>query len=122
MKFLHKKLDFGGECVVMGGNYILWPAEKEEFIKVNVHNGSSPINSHMHDFIEIVFIAQGSCHHCYHKTEIMLIPGDVFVVLPHEEHSYNINSKTVIYNCLFYPEVLGEDWNILKESMGIQNL
>ena len=106
----------------MSENYIPWPAEKEEFIKITVHNGNSPISPHMHDFIEIVFIAHGSCHHSYHKTEMLLIPGDVFVVLPHEEHSYSMDSKTIIYNCLFYPEIFGDDWNNLKEIKGIQNV
>lgn len=109
-------------CIIMENNYVPWPAEKEEFIKISVYTGNSPVDAHMHDFIEIVFIAHGSCLHNYHSAEIMLIPGDVFIVLPHEEHSYIIDSKTVIYNCLFYPEVLGEDWTLLKDISGVQNL
>lgn len=106
----------------MSSNYIPWPAEKEEFIKITVYRDNSPVSPHMHDFIEIVFIAQGSCLHRYHSNEIMLIPGDVFVVIPHEIHSYLINSPTVIYNCLFYPEALGTDWSLLKEIDGVNNL
>lgn len=108
--------------MIMDGTYLLWPAEKDEFIKISVYNDNGPVSSHMHDFIEIVFIAHGSCFHKYHDTEVALIPGDVFIVLPHEEHSYMINSKTIIYNCLFYPEVLGEDWKLIKDISGVQNL
>lgn len=106
----------------MDGNYFCWPADKEEYIKVSVYNNHSPVSSHMHDFIEIVFFAHGSGLHKYHKTEARLIPGDVFIVLPHEEHSYRIDSKTIIYNCLFYPEVLGDDWKSIKDIIGVQNL
>jgi AraC-like DNA-binding protein len=106
----------------MDSNYMPWPAENEDLIKISVFNGSTPVNSHMHDYIEIVFFAKGSSLHQYHNNEIMLIPGDVFIVVPHETHSYEINSQTVIYNCLFYPEALGADWNQLKEISGVNNL
>jgi len=106
----------------MGSNYIPWPAENEDHINISVYNDYSPVSSHMHDFIEVVFISQGSCLHRYHNNEIMLIPGDVFVVIPNEIHSYLINSATVIYNCLFYPEALGTDWGLLKEIDGVNNL
>jgi AraC-like DNA-binding protein len=106
----------------MESSYLPWPAEKNELIKINLYNDYYPVNSHRHDFVEIVFVAQGSCIHCYHESEMMLIHGDTFIVLPHEEHEYKINSKTLIYNCLFYPEVLGEDWNVIKGISGINNL
>lgn len=103
-------------------DYIPWPADREDLIKVSVFAGDSPVSTHKHDFIEIVFIAQGTCLHRYHKTEVSLIPGDLFIVVPHEEHSYSIESATVIYNCMFYPEALGEDWKALKEISSIYDL
>lgn len=103
----------------MDTSYFPWPAASEDLIKVFAYIGDSPVYSHRHDYIEIVFIAYGSCMHSYHNTEITLIPGDTFIVVPHEEHSYSINSRTVIYNCLFYPEALGEDWKQMKEIGGI---
>lgn len=106
----------------MDSSYLPWPAEKDELIKINLYNDYYPVNSHRHDFVEIVFVAQGSCIHCYHESEMMLIPGDTFIVIPHEEHEYKINSKTLIYNCLFYTEVLGEDWNVIKSISGLNNL
>jgi AraC-like DNA-binding protein len=103
----------------MDNNYISWPAKAEDLIEVAQYIGDTPVSLHRHDFIEIVFMAYGSCRHQYHGTELTLIPGDVFIVIPHEEHSYLITSKTVIYNCLFYPEALGEDWKHLKEMGGL---
>lgn len=105
----------------MHNDYLPWPAEKENRIQVSLYNGNSPVPPHKHDFIEIVFIANGSCIHKYHNSEITLIPGDVFIVTPHEEHWYAINSKTVIYNCLFYPEALGDDWIKVKEISSLYN-
>ena len=69
------------------------------------------IGLHKHDFVEIAFLARGSCIHSYQGSNIMLIPGDVFTITPQEEHSYKIVDKTVIYNCLFYPDFLDNDRN-----------
>jgi AraC-like DNA-binding protein/quercetin dioxygenase-like cupin family protein len=103
----------------VSNKYLIWPDGRDEQIRVMEHKSTQPVKAHMHDFIEIVFFAHGSCKHTYHGTEATLIPGDAFVVVPHEEHSYEINSQTLIYNCLFYPEALGEDWKALKEIRGI---
>lgn len=100
--------------------YTPWPAEQQDdLIRVSLFTGDSPVVPHMHNFIEMVYIASGSCLHTYHNMEIALMPGDVFIVMPHEEHSYSINAKTVIYNCLFYPDALGEDWDELKDISSI---
>ena len=107
---------------VIANGYLEWPASKGDLIKVMCWVGNEPVQTHMHEFIEISFIAMGSCTHKYHNSEVKLIPGDIFVITPHERHSYEITSKTVIYNCLFYPEVLGEDWNKLKNIMSIYDL
>ena len=106
----------------MATEYLPWPAPKEELVRISVYNDSMPVETHRHDFIEIVFILQGSCLHRYQNTEAVLIPGDAFIVVPHEEHAYDIKSKIVIYNCLFYPEALGEDWKQIKEMAGIFEL
>lgn len=103
----------------MSSDYLPWPSEQEDLIKISVYTGCSPVDSHRHDFVEIVFIMQGSCVHSHRDTDTNLIPGDVFIVEPHEEHAYRISSQTIIYNCLFYPEALGDDWKSLKNLSGI---
>jgi len=77
------------------------------------------VGFHKHDFVEIAFLARGSCVHSYQETEIVLIPGDVFTIRPFQEHSYKITEKTVIYNSLFYPDFLGSDWNRLNQLSGV---
>lgn len=91
-------------------------------IKVMCWTGNKPVETHSHEFIEIAFLVYGSCLHIYHGESSRLIPGDIFIITPHEEHSYEINSKTVIYNCLFFPEALGEDWNKLKSIKSVYDL
>ncbi|HEY5587280.1 MAG TPA: AraC family transcriptional regulator [Ruminiclostridium sp.] len=107
---------------IFSEGYMNWPAIDSDLIKIMCWSGDKPVNTHKHQFIEIAFLAFGSCVHTYHKSDVRLIPGDVFIITPHEEHSYKIDSKTVIYNCLFYPQVLGEDWDKLKEIKNIYDL
>ena len=93
-----------------------------EHIKVMCWIGDKPVETHSHEFIEIAFLVYGSCTHIYHGMRTRLIPGDIFIITPNEEHSYAISSKTVIYNCLFYPEALGEEWNKLKAIKNVYDL
>jgi AraC-like DNA-binding protein/quercetin dioxygenase-like cupin family protein len=93
--------------------YMKWPNPSNVKVKVMCWTDDRSVETHRHDFIEIAFMAYGSCVHTYHGSSVKIIPGDVFVITPNEDHSYKIDSKTVIYNCLFYPEFLGEDWNRL---------
>jgi len=102
--------------------YITWPNPADNFIKVMCWSDNRHVETHKHEFIEIAFIAYGSCMHAYRGSNVKLIPGDVIVITPHEEHSYKINAKTVIYNCLFYPEALSEDWNRLKKVKSVFDL
>jgi AraC-like DNA-binding protein len=104
------------------GEYLTWPAKSSDLIEVTCWSGDEPVKTHKHQFIEIAFLAYGSCIHTYHGTDVRLVPGDMFIITPHEEHSYTINSKTVIYNCLFYPEALGEDWKKLEAIKSIYEL
>lgn len=106
----------------MSDVYFPWRADKGQEIKVEEFINNTPVISHKHDYIEIVFIMKGSCLHKYHSTEITLIPGDVFIVVPHEEHSYSINSDVRIFNVQFYPEAIGDDWKRLKKIGGIYDM
>lgn len=105
----------------MDHEYFNWPGENQDLIMVSDHKGSCPVPNHRHDFVEIVFITKGSCTHSYLGSKVGLIPGDAFIVVPHEDHSYEIDSETAICNLIFYPGVLGEDWAELKEMSGLYN-
>lgn len=96
-----------------------WPGPYQKGIYVMRYESCQPVQPHIHDFIEIVFFVYGTCKHNYKNMTVTLIPGDTFIVIPHEEHSYEIDSDTVVYNCLFYPDVLGNDREMVMQMGGI---
>ena len=103
-------------------NYTQWPASSQDQIRVMRWEGKQEVVPHRHDFIEIAFFDGGTCIHRYQGADVRLIPGDLLVIIPHEDHAYEVVSESVIYNCLFYPEALGEDWDKLKSISGIYDL
>lgn len=61
---------------------------------------------HSHDFMELVFVAGGSTIHTIHfphekEVSYALITGDVFAVLPNEEHAYSESRNVSYYNVMF---------------------
>lgn len=105
----------------MNNSYVEWPSFDNKKIYVMKFADNKPVLPHTHNFIELVIMGRGTCKHKYNGTEIPIVPGDSFVVLPNEVHSYDISNETTIYNCLFYPEALGEDWRSIKKVKGIYN-
>jgi AraC-like DNA-binding protein len=65
---------------------------------------------HRHNFQEFVLITKGSCLHQFKNISMPLIPGDVFLIPPHQEHTYTIESPVSMYNCQFYPEEIADWW------------
>jgi len=84
--------------------------------------GNHPVTPHRHDFIEIALLMRGSCLHAWQGVSIRLVPGDLFVVAPGEEHAFRIEGETTIYNCLFRPSGLGGDWAVLQAEPALQHL
>ena len=119
MDTVKKQLNLDSVPVPM--SYLPWPSAEKERIYINKFVGDKPVSPHRHEFIELVVIERGACFHRYNGTEVPIMPGDAFIVFPDEEHSYSISKETVIYNCLFYPQALGEDWERVKEFSGIYN-
>jgi AraC-like DNA-binding protein len=66
---------------------------------------------HRHDFQEFVLITKGSCIHQFKDFSMPLIPGDVFLVPPHEKHAYIIETPVSMYNCQFYPDQIADWWD-----------
>ncbi|WP_332631393.1 AraC family ligand binding domain-containing protein [Halalkalibacter flavus] len=65
---------------------------------------------HRHNFQEFVLITKGSCLHQFKNISMPLIPGDVFLIPPHQEHTYTIETPVSMYNCQFYPEEIADWW------------
>lgn len=58
---------------------------------------------HRHHFYELVMINSGLCLHTYKNTTISLIPGDMFLIPPDEDHAYKFHDGLSIFNCQFFP-------------------
>lgn len=69
---------------------------------------------HFHDFFELVMIGKGSCIHQFRDESRVLIAGDCFLIPVLEAHNYSISCETEIINCLFYPQALGDQWEIMR--------
>ncbi|NDL66827.1 AraC family transcriptional regulator [Anaerotalea alkaliphila] len=80
-------------------------------ITVEVFQTMESVPDHRHTFQEFVLITKGSCIHQYKDISMPLIPGDVFLVPPHQEHAYVIETPVCMYNCQFYPEQMPGWWD-----------
>jgi AraC-like DNA-binding protein len=63
-----------------------------------------PVEPHKHNYYELFLVEKGSCTHTFNETEILLIPGDSFLIPAYESHSFSIHKTTSIYNCQFFPD------------------
>lgn len=68
------------------------------FVRQYIHNGRSAL--HYHDFCEIVYVSDGFTLHSVSGRMNILMAGDIFFILPGEEHSYINAYRTKIYNIL----------------------
>ncbi len=64
------------------------------------------IQPHQHEFYEMVLILRGSCRHFYRENYIPLIPGDLFLIPPHQPHAYCFCDTIEMCNCQFCREIL----------------
>ena len=102
----------------MSNEYIV---ESTDDIVISGYSHRQSVASHYHQFIELVFITEGICDHYYLGHKATMKSGDVFIVVPGEEHAYDVHSKTTILNCLFYGDFLKNEWKDLQEISGIYN-
>jgi len=85
---------------------------------------------HTHDFIEVVFVAGGrGVHQIINAVDggssfsYGIMQGDFFALLPGEHHTYPWHEKLVIYNVLFFPELLLEsERRMLQDLPGLTSL
>lgn len=91
--------------------YVSFKSTDNSGIALEVFHTIESVPAHRHDFQEFVLITKGSCIHQFKDISMPLIPGDVFLVPPHEEHAYIIETPVSMYNCQFYPEQIAEWWD-----------
>jgi AraC family L-rhamnose operon regulatory protein RhaS len=67
-----------------------------------------PATPHSHEFVELVFVAEGHGDHLYSGQSYPISKGDVFIVPPGVEHDYRVRGAAPleIVNVLFMPSFL----------------
>lgn len=91
-------------------NKNLFTIQDEEFHLAVLHMGHDIRTlSHFHDFFEFVFVDKGFSMHRVNGNTSLILPGDVFYIVPGVSHEYWKSINNSVYNCLFYLDVLGED-------------
>jgi AraC-like DNA-binding protein len=91
-------------------------------ITVEIFKSRLSVSPHRHSFYEFVLVTQGSCIHRYKKEEVLLLPGDVFLLPARQEHSFQIDDPVTVYNCQFFLGRLDPRWhpgNVSKEKRTI---
>lgn len=77
------------------------------------------VGVHAHRYYELAMVISGECVHTYKGSSRPVIPGDVFLIAPDEEHSYTANLPIELYICQFHMEDLDDELvQILKEYQG----
>ena len=63
-----------------------------------------------------MLVTQGSCIHRYKDEEVLLLPGDVFLLPARQEHSFQIDDLVTVYNCQFFLGRLDPHWGHVNAS------
>lgn len=72
---------------------------------------------HAHDFVELVYVAEGAGEHLYKGHAFPVSKGDIFVIPPYAVHDYRVvgGLPMEIYNVLFLPSFLQSELHVLSE-------
>lgn len=97
--------------------YMEFPIYDDTNISVHPYVDNKSVELHLHDFYEFVVIIKGSCFHNYMNQRIILLPGDVFLIPPHREHSYDMIENVEILNVVFRVEKLGGRWDEFMKTI-----
>lgn len=92
---------------------ILNPTENILMVKsVN----TDAIESHSHEFIELVYIASGKGMHTLNNKTYFVSAGDLFIITTQDDHSlYPLSEDTISFqwiNCVFLPEFISFNFSV----------
>lgn len=102
-------------------------------LRVSRGRQESTVGSHSHDFVEMVYVVKGVGQHQVSNhshlagknkassLSYQILEGDIFVIAPGEEHAYGKQDNLEIYNILFLPSLLENDYITLQEIPDLFN-
>lgn len=64
---------------------------------------------HTHEFVELIFIAEGHCTHYIDKERYDTAPGDLLFVNYGQTHAFEAASSLLYYNLLYVPEFFSKE-------------
>jgi AraC-like DNA-binding protein len=77
---------------------------------------------HYHDFVEMVYVAEGSGLHEYKGERYRISKGDMFVIEPGVPHAYKADAgHFLVYNLLFQPLILESELHALSKVHSFLN-
>ena len=85
-------------------------------------SGYEAIIEHTHDFVELVYILNGSLLHCIRGQRIPLVKGDLFVIATPDPHSMvpvDPPEDCQWMNCIIDSQLLGESFGDLDPTQHI---
>lgn len=92
-----------GEVISING--FLQPGDPQIAV-MSIRHGATTL--HTHDCYELVMVREGSCLHETNGRTVLLMPGDLFIIRPGEQHRYISNHGIALINCMFsLPEIAG---------------
>jgi len=71
---------------------------------------------HRHAFVQLIYVAKGSCKHVLNNNEFEIFKGDIFIMPPYVPHYFIETGEVKIYEFEFTPEFINE-----KFSEGVDN-
>ena len=81
--------------------------DKMNVTKVSGMNSGREL--HTHEFVELIFIAEGKCTHYVDDQVYEAVPGDLIFVNYGQTHRFVEESPILYYNLLYVPEFFSEE-------------
>ncbi|MDF2660339.1 MAG: helix-turn-helix protein [Paenibacillus sp.] len=75
------------------------------WIQRNRHDERDMPHLHIHEFVELIYVASGRATHLFQDISYEIGEGDVFIINPGEKHGYVVGAgqSIQVINCLFEP-------------------
>ena len=95
--------------------YIVYTYEQKKFLNpqenVNIiyYHHDGPCTIHVHEFVELIFIAEGTATHYIDGERYDTEPGDLLFVNYGQTHAFEVGDNYQYYNLLYVPEFFSEE-------------